>query len=79
MAVLLLFADKEAGHLAYIFLALLIAWGASTLLLLASTQLSRILGKKGLTAIERLTGMILTTLSIQMFLQGINDYFHLTH
>ena len=48
MAVILLLADKENGHIGFVFIALLLAWAASTILLLASTQLSKLLGKKAL-------------------------------
>jgi multiple antibiotic resistance protein len=60
------------------FIALLISWALSALLLLASFRISKIMGMRGLTAIERLMGMLLTTIAIQMFLSGINSYFHLS-
>ena len=34
----------------------------------------RLLGEKGLVAIERLMGMVLVTLSVQMLLDGFRDY-----
>jgi len=43
---------------------------AMTMVILSST----LLGKKFLTAIERLMGMILTTMAIQMLLTGIKDF-----
>ena len=78
MATLMLLATQNPGHTFDIFCALLLAWATVTLTLLASTPLSRILGVRGLTALERLMGMLLTTLAIQMFLNGIQKFFHLS-
>jgi small neutral amino acid transporter SnatA (MarC family) len=36
--------------------------------------LGRLLGRRVLRAIERLMGMILTALAVQMFLNGIESY-----
>ncbi|BFL81683.1 hypothetical protein LFREDSHE_01330 [Shewanella baltica] len=35
---------------------------------------TRVLGEKGLTAVERLMGMVLVMISVQMFLDGISNY-----
>ncbi|MGL4448648.1 MAG: MarC family protein, partial [Shewanella sp.] len=32
------------------------------------------LGEKGLTAVERLMGMVLVMISVQMFLDGVSNY-----
>ena len=77
MATSMVIADQEPSKMLTWFLALVIAWFASSALLVASGTLSKYLGQRGLTAIERLMGMILTTLSIQMFLSGIQHYFHI--
>ncbi|MBI9109427.1 MAG: NAAT family transporter [Spirochaetales bacterium] len=58
-----------------IFIALLIAWLITTTILVLSDYLRKILGNRVLRAIERLMGMILTTLAVQMLLSGIKDYF----
>ncbi len=54
--------------------AILIAWVATTAILLASNFLKNIFKEKGLIALERLTGLLLTLIAIQMFLQGISLY-----
>jgi len=51
-----------------------IAWLASTLILLGAPFLNKILGERGLTALERLMGLILTLIAIQMFLDGISSF-----
>jgi len=55
-------------------LALLCAWTASSLILVSSNFFGRILGKRGLTAIERLMGMICTAIAVEMFLKGIRQF-----
>jgi multiple antibiotic resistance protein len=54
--------------------AIVLAWIATTIILVSSSFLKKVLGKKGLTACERLMGLILTLLAVQMFLEGISQY-----
>jgi multiple antibiotic resistance protein len=54
--------------------AIVLAWTASTLILLSSSVFQRWLGERGLIAIERLMGLILTLLSIEMFLKGLSTF-----
>ena len=58
-------------------LALLVAWLLTALILMSSTFLFRILGPRVLTAMERLMGMLLVALSVQMFLDGVVAYIRL--
>lgn len=74
MAVLLLFSYSESTELLPIILASLLAWFLTSVILLASMKLLKFFGKKGLTAIERLMGMILVAISVQLFLEGISLY-----
>ncbi len=55
---------------------ILIAWFFTALFLYFGESLSRILGTRGLIAIERLMGMLLTTLAVQMLLNGVSLYIH---
>jgi multiple antibiotic resistance protein len=55
--------------------AILLAWAASAVILLSSTSLQKLLGKRGLTAIERLMGMVLIIIAMEMLLEGISSYF----
>jgi multiple antibiotic resistance protein len=43
----------------------------ATVILMLSFRLSRLLGRRGLLACERLMGMVLTVVSVQMFLDGV--------
>ncbi len=70
-----LLGSQEPAHMLEWFIALLIAAIISTATLLFASQLRKWLGQKGITAMERLMGMVLTTLSVQMFLNGLEVYF----
>jgi multiple antibiotic resistance protein len=74
MATVILLATQHTGAMLQWFLALLIAWFASFLILLSSDWLRRYLGRRVLTAVERLMGMILITVAVEMLLGGIKDY-----
>lgn len=75
LAVLLLFATSEHQRLFDILAAAFLAWVATFVVLLSSTLLIRFLTRRGLIAVERLMGMILVALAIQLFLDGISGYF----
>ena len=79
MAMVMLLSNQPGSSTGLTFIALATAWIISLCCLLAGSALSNVLGKRGLTAMERLMGMILTTISVQMFLSGIENYFHLVH
>jgi multiple antibiotic resistance protein len=74
LAVLLLFSTTEGSSLRNLVVASLIAWIATFIVLFCSTFLLKLLKKRGLIAVERLMGMILITLSVQLFLDGLSGY-----
>lgn len=55
--------------------AIVIAWVISTIILLSSSFLNRVLGPRGISACEKLTGLILVMLAVQMFLDGFRPFF----
>ncbi len=71
LAVLMLFAAAEQGIPLNLLFAASSAWLATLLVLLASTFLMRFLTKRGLVAVERLMGMVLIALAVQLILEGI--------
>lgn len=77
IAFVMLLASQGPRHMGLWTLALVIAWIIATIILVFSEILRKILGDRGLTAIERLMGMILTTMAVQMFLTGVSQFFHL--
>ncbi|KGM50994.1 membrane protein [Lysobacter concretionis Ko07 = DSM 16239] len=74
MAAVLLMGSNEPDRLGEWSLALLIAWGATAAILFSATYLYKWLGMRVLTAVERLMGMLLVAISVQMFLDGLVGY-----
>jgi len=77
MAAVMLLANSNPGRTVDWSVALFVAWLATAVILLSSTYLYRWLGTSVLTALERLMGMLLVALSVQMFLDGVVAYLHL--
>jgi multiple antibiotic resistance protein len=74
MAAVILMSSREPDRLADWSLALFLAWLATAAILFSATYLYKVLGMRVLTAVERLMGMLLVTLSVQMFLDGVQAY-----
>ncbi|MCB1560100.1 MAG: YhgN family NAAT transporter [Xanthomonadales bacterium] len=74
MAAVMLMANSDPGRMAEWTLALFLAWFATAVILFFSTYLYKLLGIRVLVAVERLMGMLLVALSVQMFLDGIAAY-----
>lgn len=74
MATALLLMSREPGRWPEWLLAVLIAWFASAVIIYFSGYFARFLGEKGLVAIERLMGMLLITVAVQMLLNGIGEF-----
>ena len=55
-------------------MALVIAWAATAAILMMAPLLYRLLGRRVLTAVERLMGMLLVAISVQMFLDGLSQH-----
>ena len=50
------------------------AWLVTSLIMLSSYKLYKLLGKMRLIAVERLMGMVLVAISVQILLDGITTY-----
>ncbi|MBI2380925.1 MAG: YhgN family NAAT transporter [Gammaproteobacteria bacterium] len=74
LATLLLLVSKEPTRIWEWLGATTVAWVASAAILLSSSILHKLLRERGLIALERLMGMILVTMSVQMFLNGLGEY-----
>ena len=70
LATVLLMTSRDPGRHVEWLLAVSAAWLASAAILLVGARLSHFLGQKGITAIERLMGMLLVAAAVQMFLDG---------
>lgn len=74
LAAELLLMSREPGRWGEWLVALSLAWGATAIIVVSGSRLRSYLGQKGLTALERLMGMVLVAVAIQMFLTGIERY-----
>ncbi|MEW5826019.1 MAG: MarC family protein [Candidatus Bipolaricaulota bacterium] len=74
LATVMLIATREPSRLLAWTAALAGAWSVSTLVLVSAEGLRRVLRPRGLVAIERLMGMILMTVAVQMLLSGIREF-----
>ena len=72
LAVLMLMTQTHS--LITLTIALTAAWLIASVILLCATPLHRILGPRGLSAVERLMGMILVMMSVQMMLNAIQSF-----
>ena len=57
-----------------LFSATCIAWIGTAIILMGSMFLKKVLGEKGISACERLMGLILTLIAVQMFLEGFRVF-----
>ncbi len=74
LATVLLLATRNSGAIWSLFGSVVIATVFFLGIMLTSRYLMRILGRRGLIAIERLMGMILTIVAVQMFLSGFMHF-----
>jgi multiple antibiotic resistance protein len=73
LAAVMIYAKQETNG--WIMMgAILLAWAASLLILLASSFLKKILGWRGILALERLMGLVLILISVQMFMSGLSGF-----
>jgi len=74
IAILLLLSSTEPERIWEWCIALVISWAAATIILTASPFLLRVLGDRGLRALERLMGMLLVLLATQLLLNGVREF-----
>jgi len=74
LAALLLLQRSSPGQTGSLVIALTIAWALTGAILLSSTFFYRVLRERGLMAIERLMGMVLVMVAVQMFMNGVKAF-----
>jgi multiple antibiotic resistance protein len=77
MATVLLLMSREPSRWMEWTGAVLTAWILCLPIMLSATGLSRRLGQRGLTAIERLMGLILVTIAVEMLMTGVSQWWQL--
>ena len=71
LASLLLLQQSSPGDSTSLLIAVTIAWAIGGSILLSSTFFYRVLRERGLIAVERLMGMLLVMVSVQMLMNGL--------
>lgn len=77
LATLLLLQRAENSSTLKLWMATTVAWGATAIILLSAPFFYRMLGKRGLAAMERLMGMLLVMIAVQMLLNGVSVFLRL--
>lgn len=70
LTTIMLYAHQE-GPGFYVAYAILIAWILSVSILLFAQQIKNIVGRRALIAVERLMGLLLTMMAVEMLLKGL--------
>ena len=73
-ATVLLLMAREPERWLHWVAALGLAWVATGSILLTSTWIGNLAGQRALIACERLMGLLLTTIAVQMALTGIREF-----
>ena len=66
--------SREPGRWPEWMAAITLAMAASVTVLLLAARISRLIGKRGVSALGRLMGLILTAIAVEMLLDGITNY-----
>jgi len=74
LATLILFSSQYG--ISEVLGASLISWTLSALIIIISLKFSKIIPNRVFSAVEKLMGMLLISLSVQMLLDGITKYLH---
>jgi small neutral amino acid transporter SnatA (MarC family) len=74
LATVLLMASRDPAKIATWIVALTLAMAVTTLVLAAADRLQRWLGERAMIAFERLMGLILTALAVEMLLSGLRTF-----
>jgi multiple antibiotic resistance protein len=74
LATVLLLTSREPARWPEWLLAIGIAWLGTSIVLYFAGGMSRFLGQRGLVALERLMGMLLVTVAMEMLLSGLRQY-----
>lgn len=74
IAIVLLMTTKAPDRLPEWILAITIASAITTIVLGVGSYVNKLIGKRGMRAMETLLGLLLTAIATQMLLDGISDY-----
>jgi small neutral amino acid transporter SnatA (MarC family) len=75
LAAVMIYSRQEGNNWIMIG-AIMLAWGASLIILLGASYLKSLLGWRGILALERLMGLVLILIAVQMFMSGVSAFMH---
>ncbi|CAG0968844.1 hypothetical protein BURK1_01113 [Burkholderiales bacterium] len=74
LATVMLLASRSPGSMGTLVVAVSIAMLVSVVVLAAADRVQRVIGERGVVAMERLMGLVLTALAVEMLLSGIRTF-----
>jgi len=74
LATVMLMASRDPAHMITWVVALSAGMAFTTLVLLGAQRLQAVLGERAIQAFERLMGLVLTALAVEMLLNGIRTF-----
>lgn len=74
LATVILFTSREGVSTLGAVAAISIAMGVTCVVLLLGERIIRLVGERGLAAMERLMGLLLTAIAVEMFLRGVKEF-----
>jgi multiple antibiotic resistance protein len=74
LAAVLFITSREPSRRWEWLVALLLAWAVSSLIIALASRLRHVLGDRGLIAMERLMGMVLVAVAVQMLMTGFAQF-----
>ena len=74
MAALIMISSQEPERRLEWLTALVLAWLLSSAIILGASRLKDVLGQRGLIAVERLMGMVLVAVAVQMLMPGVAQF-----
>jgi MarC family membrane protein len=74
IATVMLLATRDPAHVGAAAIALTLAMAFTMLVLAGAYRLQEVLGERGVVALERLMGLVLTALAVEMLLTGVRSF-----
>jgi MarC family membrane protein len=74
LATVILLGTKHDVSVTEAMLALVLAMGVTACLLLLGGKITKLVGERGIEALQRLMGLLLTAIAVEMFLAGVVEF-----
>jgi small neutral amino acid transporter SnatA (MarC family) len=79
LAAIIVYSSQSTGFWNDTYIGICIAWLLSGVILFLASHIHHLLGDKGVNAAERLMGLVLLLLSIQMLTEGLRSFTAFMH